>query len=103
MQQLAQALSDLAHGERLAPRDVHDEWRRARVREAAQRPVVRVALPDDVDVPHAQIDRLLSQHARRDVHEHAVAEIDGVVEAHDRHASATSRGRVLEDALAAEA
>ena len=61
--QLAEARGELAHGERLAAGDVHDERRRARVRETAQRPVVRVALPDDVDVSH-RADRSARRAAR---------------------------------------
>ncbi len=54
-----------------------------RAREAAQDLRVGVALPDDVDVAHGDVDRLAALHLRGDVEEDAVAHVDRVVEADD--------------------
>src|SRR3712207_7542457 len=61
---------------------------RSRVRQAFDGDPVRVGLPDDVHVPHAQVNGLAPQHLEREVREHAVAQIDGVVEANDGDARA---------------
>ena len=70
------------------------------MRQQPDRHRVRVALPDHVHVAHRDMHRLAIAHAPRDVHEHAVAQVYGVVEPHDRHAGAMRVRRGPEHALA---
>ena len=82
---LAERAREIGDAVRRGAGDVHDvRVGRRRLRERGERERVRVALPDDVDVPHGQVDRLTACDAQREVDQHAVAEIDRVVEAHDR-------------------
>ena len=72
-------------------------------REAAQRHRVRVALPDHVDVAHGHVDRLAVAHLAGDVVEHAVAQVDRVVQPEDSARRAAPSRSTSEHALAADA
>ena len=50
------------------------------MRQAAQRHVVGIALPDHVDMAHAEVDRLAVAHLAADVVQHAIAHVDRVVQ-----------------------
>ena len=52
--------------------------------QAAQRDRVGVPLPDHVDLAHRDVDRLAVAHLARDVVEHAVAQVDRIVEPVDQ-------------------
>ena len=69
----------------------------------AQRLSVGVALPDDVDVAHRQVDRLAGSTLLRHVEQHAVAHVDRVVQADEPAGRAVRAREVLEHALAADA
>ena len=73
------------------------------MREAAQRTGIRVALPDDVDVAHGDVDRDAVANLQRDIRQHAVAQIDRVVETEQPARCAQLAGEVLEDPLTADA
>ena len=51
--------------------------------QAAQRNSARVALPDHIDVPHAQVDRFALPNLGGDVVQDAVAHVDCVVQSDD--------------------
>ena len=74
-------------------RHVEHQRRRAARAERPERDRVRVALPDHVDVAHAEVDRFSRAHPVGDVPQHAVAQIDGIVEPQDRHRRAVRSGR----------
>ena len=93
----------LADGDAFRPRHVEDGGRRGAQLEASQRVTVRVPLPDRIEEPHRQIDGLAGEHLARDVHERAVAQIDGVVEPEDERAQVPLARHELDDALASEA
>jgi len=71
--------------------------------ERAQRDIVGIALPDHVEVADAVGDRLVVPDLGRDVMQHAVAQIDRIVEAEEQHAGAERLGAVLEHPFASEA
>ena len=88
---------------RLRAGDVDRRGRRRGVRQAAQRDRVGVALPDDVDMAHGEVDRLAVAHLAADVVQHAVAHVDGVVQAEQAAGRAVLGREILEHALAADA
>ena len=99
----AEPLGGLAHGDALGAGHVQDRGRRRAQLEAAQRIAVGVSLPDRVEEPHRQIDRLAGEHLARDVDERAVAQIDRVVEPEDQRAQLLLARHELDDPLASEA
>src|SRR5689334_5181070 len=99
----AQSFGEKAHGECLAPRDVHHERRGRCPYETLDRQSIRVTLPDHVHVSHGEWHRHTAAHLQREVRQHTVAEIDGVVEPNDGDACLVSSRKELEEPLAAEA
>src|SRR3954447_25199434 len=79
---LAEFLREGPHADYLGAAHVDWRGRRRAMREEAQRLLVRLALPEDVDVAHADVDRLAREHLGGDVVQHAVAHVDRVFEAH---------------------
>src|SRR6185437_17163436 len=57
-EQLAELAREVAYRQNLVPADIDRRGRRVAVRKAAQRLRSRVALPDEVDMAKADIDRL---------------------------------------------
>ena len=94
-----------ARGPRSSPGPVHVErlGRRRAVRAGSAAHRVGVALPDHVGVAHRHVDRLAVAHLARDVVQHAVAQVDRVVEAEDQARRAARLGVPAQHALAAEA
>src|SRR4051794_37007798 len=78
---LAEFRGEIAHGENLVAADIDRRSRRLAMRQAAQRLRGSVALPDEIDMAEADIDRFALQHLAGDVVQHAVAHVDRVVEA----------------------
>src|SRR5205814_9131786 len=99
----AEPLRELAHGKSLRPRDVDHERRRRRARQTLDGNTIRVALPDDVHVAHRQRNRLTAPNANGDVDEHAIAQIDGVIEPNTSDARTVAVGGELEEPLATDA
>ena len=99
----AELLGEPAHGDGLGSRDVDRRGRPRGAGEAAQRHGVGVALPDDVDMAHGEVDGLPVAHLGGDVVQDAVAHVDCVVEADDAAGGAEAGGEMLEHALAAGA
>ena len=64
---------------------------------------IRVALPDDIHVSHRQRNRLTTPNANGDVDEHAIAQIDGVIEPNTGDARTVAVGGKLEQPLATDA
>ena len=60
--------------------------------ERAQHHGIGVALPDHVDMPRCEIDRLARKHPRGDVVQHPITHVDCIVEAND------AAGSVMRDA-----
>ena len=64
---------------------------------------VGVALPDDVDGAHREVDGLAGENLPGEIDEDAVAQLAGVVEADDGDARAAGAAEVVVEALAADA
>src|SRR5258708_29532143 len=76
----AEFCSEIAHRQDFMTADIDRRgWRLALV-EAAQRLRRRIALPDEIDVAEADIDRLALKYLGRDVVAHAVAHVGRVVQ-----------------------
>src|SRR5260370_14139012 len=63
---------------------------------------MRIALPDDVEHGNREADGLACVHFARDVDEHSVAQIDGVIQTEEDAAEAVLAREVFENALASE-
>src|SRR5258708_22222172 len=77
-------------------------WRLAMC-EAAQRLRRRIALPDEIDMAEADIDRLALKYLGRDVVQHAVAHVDRVVQPEQPAGRFELLRKILEHALAPDA
>ena len=86
----------------LRPGDIDDARRRLSQRKGPDDLCVDVALPDDVDVAHAHVNRLLSVHLLTHIKQNPVAQVNGVVEAHKRDRIAVLATEVLEHPLSAQ-
>ena len=102
-EQLAKLLAHAADRERFRPGDVDDERRRGGMAQRLQRHGVGVALPDDVDGAHRQVDRLARQNLPGQIDEHAVAQLAGVVQPHDRQPRAAGAAEIVVQPFAADA
>src|ERR1043166_1449353 len=69
------------------------------MRQGAERDGVRVPLPDDVDPTHRDVHLPAGAHPIRDVAQHAVPRLDGVVEPEDRHRRPVPPGEELQHPL----
>src|SRR3954452_2813662 len=79
---LAEFLREGTHADHLGAAHVDRRCRRRAMREEAQRLLVRLALPEDVDVAHGDVDRLAGEYFGGNVVQHAVAHVDRLFEAH---------------------
>ena len=95
--------ANAADGEGFGAGDVDDERRRGGVGQRLERHGVGVALPDDVDRAHRQVDRFAGQNLPGQIDEHAVAQLAGVVQPHDRQPRAGSAAEVVVEPFAADA
>src|SRR5262245_3268852 len=75
-------LGQLAHLQRLGPGDVERAGWPGRARQGAQAHGVGIALPDHIDMTHAEIDRHTIAHLGCGVVAHARAHVHDLVEAH---------------------
>ena len=69
----------------------------------SQRDRVGVGLPDHVEISHGQVDRLSREHLPRQVHQHAIAHFDGIIQANHGHGNVHGAAEMIEDTLAAQA
>src|SRR2546430_2523148 len=77
-QQPAHRFGHFAGAEELRAGDVNDERRRGHLLQGKQRHGVVVALPDDVEMAHRQVDGIAGENFARQVHQHAVAQLAGI-------------------------
>ena len=70
------------------------------MRQTAQRLRGRIALPDEIDMAEADVDRLALQHLAGDIVQHAVAHVDRVVEAEQPSRRRMLLREILEHAFA---
>src|SRR2546429_698769 len=78
----AEFARQVAYGDDFGSAHVQGGYRRRAMAEQPERLLVGLALPDDVDVSHADVDRLAGEHLCRDVVQHPVAHVDGIFQAH---------------------
>src|SRR6478609_6712177 len=100
---LAEFCGEIAHGENLVAADIDRRGWRLAMRQAAQRLRGGVALPDEIDMAEADVDRLALQHLSGDVVQHAVAHVDCVVEPEQAPGRPMLLREILEHALAPDA
>ena len=101
-EQLRKPVCHLPDLQELRTGHIEREHLGAGMSEAAEHHLVRVALPDHVDVSGGERDRLPGGDAGCDVGEHPVAQVDGVVETDHAERGAPGPGRELEHPLPSE-
>src|SRR5581483_9206758 len=74
-EQLAELRREIAHREDLMAADIDRRCRYVAMREAAQRLCRGIALPDEIDMAKADVDRRAREHLGCDVVQHAVAHV----------------------------
>ena len=99
----AELCREIADAEDLVAADIDRRSRRVAMREAAQRLRRGVALPDEVDVAEADVDRLAVKDLCRDVVQHAVAHVDRVVQPEQSAGRCEFAREIFKHALASDA
>src|SRR5258708_37056953 len=94
---------EITHRQDFMTADIDRRGRRLAMREAAQRLRRRIALPDEIDVAEADIDRLALKYLGRDVVQPAVAHVDRVVQPEQPAGRFELLRKILEHALAPDA
>src|SRR5258705_13180901 len=94
---------EIAYAKDLMTADIDRRRRRVAMGEATQRLGRGVALPDEVDMAEADVDRLAPEDLARDVVRHAVAHVDRVIQPEQAAGGAKFAGEIFEHALAADA
>ena len=100
---LAELLGEPAYGDGFRSRHVERAGGRRGVTQAAQRVRAGIALPYDVDVSHADVDRFAVAHLRGNVEQHTVAHVDCIVEAEQPAGRGVGLRVIFENPLAPDA
>src|SRR5438105_9232341 len=100
---LAEFRGEVAHRQDFVAADIDRRGRRIAMRQTTQRLCGRVALPDEIDVAEADVDRLALEDLAGDVVQHAVAHVDRVVEPEQPSGRRILLREILEHALAPDA
>src|SRR6185295_8271840 len=100
---LAEFRGEIAHGQDFMAADIDRRGRRIAMRQTTQRLRRCVALPDEIDMAEADVDRLALQDLARDIVQHAVAHVDRVIEPEQPSGRRILPREILEHALASDA
>src|ERR1700682_951234 len=94
---------EVAHAEDFVAADIDRGGRRVAMRKAAQRLGRGIALPDEIDMAEADVDRLAAEDLARDVVQHAIAHVDRVIQPEQPAGRGKFAREIFEHALAADA
>lgn len=102
MKTVAELFGNFTDGQRFRSGEVEYQRWRLTMRKGAQARRISISLPDNVDLPHAQINRAATEYGESNIHQHAVAQLDGIVQSQKRNRRTPLAGSVLEHSFSAK-